>query len=270
MGHHEEALDAARRYLKLAPGEANAYDSLALVYQFAGDYGRALEAISQALLLNPGFGTAMSHRQIILADAGRYQEALEIANHPPKDVHPSRFKYHAARIYWRLGRAREARAVLETVDSTVFQWNPAVLLVPKLAAEMRRTALPGRGSRWTLRDQLFYTAQEARLAGRQDEMLASLRELVRHRASWGMTEILEDALADGLLEAGRVGEAIAEYRRALQLYPGMALARFHLGQALLKSGDRAGANEQFKKFLELWKNADPDLPQLTEARRAIS
>jgi tetratricopeptide (TPR) repeat protein len=101
-------------------------------------------------------------------------------------------------------------------------------------------------------------------------MLASLRELVRHRASWGTVEIMEDALADGLLEAGHLDEAIAEYRRALQLYPGMAVTRFHLGQALLRSGDRAGASEQFRSFLELWKNADSDLPQLAEARRALA
>jgi hypothetical protein len=41
----------------------------------------------------------------------------------------------------------------------------------------------------------------------------------------------------------------------------MALARFHLGQALLRSEDRAGASEQFSKCLGLWKNADPDLPR---------
>ncbi len=269
MGRHAEAIDAAHRYLKLAPAEANAYDSLALAYEFAGDHERALEALSQALHLDPGFGTAMAHRQTILAGAGRYREALEIADHLPRDMHPGRFIHQAAWIYWRLGREGEARAAMEKLDPKLYQWSPVALLSPKIAEAMRRSALPGRGSRWALRYQFFYTAQEARMAKRPEEMFASLKELVRHRASWGMMETLEDALADGLLETGRVPEAIAEYRRALQLYPGMALARFHLGQALLKSGDRAGASDQFKRFLELWKNADAGLPQLAEARHGL-
>ena len=270
MGRHVEALESARRYLKLATGEANAYDSLALVYHFAGDYDRALEALSRALHLNPSFGAAIAHRQILLAGAGRYREALEVANHPPpSDMRPGRFKYDAAWLYWRLGQEREARAAIQSLDPKLFSWNPATLIVPALAEQMRHAALPGRGSRFALRYQFFYAAQEARLAKRPEEMLASLRELVGRRASWGTVEILEDALGDGLLETGRVGEAITEYRRALQLFPGMALARFHLGQALLRNGDRAGASEQFSKFLELWNHADPDLPQIAEARREI-
>jgi tetratricopeptide (TPR) repeat protein len=266
-GRHKEAIEAARRYLKLTPGEANAYDSLALSYYFAGDFDGALDALSQALRLNPRFAAALSHRQIVLAAAGRFREALEIAKTPPPDMDSARFRNQAAWLLWRLGRESEARAAIQSIDIGLYPWNPATLLVPDLTAKMRRSAMPGRGGRWGLRNEFFFAAQEARLEKRRDEMLASLRELVRHRPSWGAVEIMEDALADGLLETGKVGEAIAEYRRALQLYPGMALARFHLGQALLRSGDRAGASEHFSKFLELWKNADSNLTQLGEARR---
>jgi serine/threonine protein kinase/tetratricopeptide (TPR) repeat protein len=36
-----------------------------------------------------------------------------------------------------------------------------------------------------------------------------------------------------------------------------------------KSGDRAGARAEYQRFLELWKNADSDLPEIAEARKKI-
>jgi cytochrome c-type biogenesis protein CcmH/NrfG len=48
------------------------------------------------------------------------------------------------------------------------------------------------------------------------------------------------------------------------------MARFHLAQAYQRKGRRAEAIVQFKQFLDLWKHADPDLPELAVARRAVS
>ena len=82
-----------------------------------------------------------------------------------------------------------------------------------------------------------------------------------------MEETLEDALGDGYLELGRLNEAIAEYERALKLFPGIARARYHLAQAYQRKGNRDAAQAQYRTFLELWNRADPDLPEVIEARR---
>ncbi len=36
------------------------------------------------------------------------------------------------------------------------------------------------------------------------------------------------------------------------------------------SGDPKAALVEYQRFLEVWQNADPDLPELTEARRAVA
>jgi hypothetical protein len=45
-----------------------------------------------------------------------------------------------------------------------------------------------------------------------------------------------------------------------------ALARLQLARALALSGDTAKAKNAYSDLLTLWKNADPDIPVLEEAR----
>ena len=45
-----------------------------------------------------------------------------------------------------------------------------------------------------------------------------------------------------------------------------ALARLGLARAYALQGDTAKAHAAYQDFLSLWKNADPDIPVLKEAR----
>ena len=45
-----------------------------------------------------------------------------------------------------------------------------------------------------------------------------------------------------------------------------ALARLQLGRALALSGDTIKAKSAYQDFLTLWKDADPNIPILTQAR----
>ena len=45
-----------------------------------------------------------------------------------------------------------------------------------------------------------------------------------------------------------------------------ALARLQLGRAYLLSGDPAKARAKYQDFLTLWKDADPDIPILKQAK----
>lgn len=66
-------------------------------------------------------------------------------------------------------------------------------------------------------------------------------------------------------------KAAAEFQRILD-HPGIALnypigpmARLQRARALSDAGDRAGARAAYRDLLDLWKDADPDLPVLKEA-----
>ncbi len=71
-------------------------------------------------------------------------------------------------------------------------------------------------------------------------------------------------------EAGM--EAAAEFQKILDLKgvwpnaPVHALARLGLARAYALAGDTAGARRAYQDFLALWKDADPDIPILQEAK----
>jgi serine/threonine protein kinase/tetratricopeptide (TPR) repeat protein len=74
------------------------------------------------------------------------------------------------------------------------------------------------------------------------------------------------------LAARQNAEAAAEFQRILDHpgivfnSPGGALAHLGLGRALAETGDKAKARTAYQDFLALWKDADPDIPILKQAK----
>ena len=64
-------------------------------------------------------------------------------------------------------------------------------------------------------------------------------------------------------------DAEKSYREALSYNPHFALARFHLARLLDGNGDKEGARNEMKLFLEEWNEADPDVRELVEAREIL-
>ena len=52
--------------------------------------------------------------------------------------------------------------------------------------------------------------------------------------------------------------------------PVAVLAHLGLARSYALSGDTSNARNQYKEFLALWKDADPDLPVLHEARTELA
>jgi eukaryotic-like serine/threonine-protein kinase len=74
------------------------------------------------------------------------------------------------------------------------------------------------------------------------------------------------------LAAGRGQEAAAEFQKVLDhrglagLDPIGALAQLQLGKALVLLGEKDRAKNAYRDFLTLWKDADPDIPILKQAK----
>jgi serine/threonine protein kinase len=84
--------------------------------------------------------------------------------------------------------------------------------------------------------------------------------------------IHRDIKPEAFSAAHRYAEAAAEFQKILDhhglvgLDPVGAMARLQLARALSASGDRTKSAAVYKDFLTLWKNADPDIPILKQAK----
>ncbi|MGB2990501.1 MAG: protein kinase, partial [Candidatus Zixiibacteriota bacterium] len=80
------------------------------------------------------------------------------------------------------------------------------------------------------------------------------------------------------LEAGKVGEAVTSLEKMLSKYTaGRASiatwgvkAHYLLGLAYEKSGWNSKAVEKYEEFLEIWKDADPGIPEVEDARERVA
>src|ERR1700680_5058359 len=77
---------------------------------------------------------------------------------------------------------------------------------------------------------------------------------------------------EAYLAAGQGSAAAAEFQKLID-YRGItwscttgALARLGLGRAYTLAGDKTKAHAAYQDFLALWKDADPDIPILKQAK----
>ena len=85
------------------------------------------------------------------------------------------------------------------------------------------------------------------------------------------------SLAEAYFRAGDLPKAREQYEKIAALTTGRlrygdfyARSFYHLGRIDEKLGDKAKAHENYRKFLDLWKNADPGLTEVEDARKRLA
>jgi tetratricopeptide (TPR) repeat protein/TolB-like protein/predicted Ser/Thr protein kinase len=85
-------------------------------------------------------------------------------------------------------------------------------------------------------------------------------------------------LAEAYLKAGKLGEAVSTLEKVISRYdedrvmftPRCVEDHYLLGKAYEQSGWTTKAIEQYGEFLETWKNPDPGLPEVDDARQRLA
>jgi tetratricopeptide (TPR) repeat protein len=102
--------------------------------------------------------------------------------------------------------------------------------------------------------------------GETEAAFASLREAQRldeslhYSEPWGWIQPVAHALGALLLQAGRVEEAEAVYRRDLERHPGNGWALHGLAECLRRGGREEEARKTEAAFRKAWARADIELP----------
>jgi serine/threonine protein kinase/predicted Zn-dependent protease len=142
----------------------------------------------------------------------------------------------------------------------------------ELAGALKKD-LEGKDS--TLMHSYWWTLGEIELAKGDTNMALSYLEKV-YKESPTPSFSLRSHLAEIYLKKGRLEEAVAELEKALSRYDAdrvwatMAVKAYYLlGLAYEKSGWKKKAIEKYEEFLDIWKNADPGIKEVEDAKERV-
>ncbi|MFT3746154.1 MAG: tetratricopeptide repeat protein [Pyrinomonadaceae bacterium] len=105
--------------------------------------------------------------------------------------------------------------------------------------------------------------------GESDRAIEYFRRALAFPATtWHLVDY-EDCLANAFLQLGRYDEAISEYQRILSINPHYPRAQYFLARAFEAKGDVDQARSSYGSFLETWKYADHNIPEVVSTRKYL-
>src|SRR5262245_6803358 len=300
--HARLALGAARAYAKLAPESSHALHMPAHIFHQLGlwqDAAASDEAsfkASDAWIKRKGLPVAMRDYHSLSwllyesLQLGRYQRARETL----ELIRPAVLESGATRLKVLLSdmRARyvvETRSFGEVAGARSFDTSGELFAIGMSAARRGEPGVAGMalaelgrraGSKQAGTFQSDVAVMEKELAaisalgaGRSEEAILRVREATALEKElpppMGPPRPIKPASelsGEILLELKRPSEAGPEFERALLRSPNRSLSVLGLARAAAALGDRASARRHYERFLDNWRNADPELPELKEAR----
>ena len=108
--------------------------------------------------------------------------------------------------------------------------------------------------------------------GNSAKAMELLQTTSPYEFGWAATVVPNYIRGEAYLQARQGKEAEAEFQKILQhkylcaVAPQCALSRLQLARAYALEGDSAKSRTAYQDFLALWKDADPDIPVLKEAK----
>jgi tetratricopeptide (TPR) repeat protein len=272
MGKIQEARRAFENMIAQAENykKARGYRTLALLELYQGRYSAAEDNLREAVVLNRALNARLSEMRdhLFLAMAFRMKRQYEAFDKEMAavtkirkeiNIEPS-FLFKVGKVFARLNRLKEAQAVLDSLKSRIGD----VLAVSGIS----RSNQLDQASFHMLKAEIELAEGQLEEAVNSYETAASLR-----------ADMLDDGLAYAYMKIGNLDKAIEKYTAFIQAatdvlgYEGQELwilSHYQLGRLYERKGQPAEAKKYYERFLEIWKDADPGLPEVEDARKRLA
>jgi serine/threonine protein kinase/tetratricopeptide (TPR) repeat protein len=243
--------------------------SLAMLDMYQGKYSEAIANLKEAILINKaskGFQSEFRDH-LFLATAYRtkgrnaeFLSELAAANRILSGAHfgPIWIMY-LAKTYARMGKTGEATKLLNDMLSQA--QNPTAI------SGVNQSSRADQGA-------IYIVKGEIALAGRKGSEAIESFELA-NKTDPGLYGL--ESLAFGYRALGKPRESALKYEEMLPKFSlggegqeSWILGHYELGKIYGELGDKQKAKEYYEKFLNIWKDADPDIPILIAAKSEYS
>lgn len=301
-GRPEEALASYRKAEQIKPDFATSTIKIGNMYLFLGEYARAESCYKIVAASRDKWDRceARTYLAVVPAYQGRFARALEVLGDglAADEMEGTLRIYSAhkhrlvAEIYRALGddeaaieEARHFRDMNMSADpenpSYVFDVYGHILALAgnvAMAKELLREA-ENRPDGKTLRQYDSYYIFRGLIARAEGDFEIAIREMQRAlREAADPYLHIRSILAETCLDAGRHDLAVAYLEKAVSRYDeARALstiravsAHYLLGRAYDASGWNEKAIEQYETFLDIYKDADPGIAEVEDARARLT
>jgi hypothetical protein len=203
------------------------------------------------------------------SDESATAESMACAAHAPGGT--GAFRLPLALFARLVGNAVRAEAALQMGDFATAKKRVADhKAVRALVAPWVKTFPPGLVAAWEAREEMLLARADATPKGAKFALDALERaaraasERPVHGPVW--IRPARSTLAAALLAAGKAKEALTEYERVLEVHTRHAPALLGAARAAKAAADGAKAKTYYALLAEQWRDADSDLPALSEVR----
>lgn len=269
MGNVVKATETFQRMIGEEPNwkKALGHRNLGMLYTYQGKFNEGIAELNQATLLHKADGNLESEYRdrILLASAYRtkgrnaeFASELEAAGRLRSRIRfGPRWLVFLVKPYARMGKTKEAANLLSDILSEAK--TPAVVSGVNRSTQGDRASIEIAKGEVALAVRHSSKAIEAfELADKLDPTSLAAESLAFAYRMAGKPQdaarVYEDGLNHGKFPLGAEGQ---EY---------WILAHYELGKIYREMGDTAKAKEYYEKFLTTWKEADPDIPVLRQAK----
>jgi protein O-mannosyl-transferase len=234
---YDQAANLLEQSVRIDPGEAYGYNALGIAYLEQADFAKAFPAFRDAVRRAPNWSYPLHNLALAYEEAGDYQNAIRSYQQAMR-ITPqySYLPYQLGLIYQRLNRRRDSEIA----------YRRALALAPDSAEPLNALGSLKASEGKTAEAEKFY----------RDALQKNPSLLTALAARHNLALLLE-----GL--SGRQSEAIALWKQNIATDPTHLASRLSLAELLARTGDTAGAIEQYAFVIE-------SKPEYVAARMALA
>ena len=282
-GELGKADGAFKKYVELLPNQAYPLNVLGEFHLIVGNYDQAIEDLSRSVEIDPNYpmtfailGDAYLARGIYKQGANSYDKYLALSI---SEVEKANAHFSLGRLYYlkgdyekAIGECREALKL--DPDLAGAHWILGLTFVARgmFSQAISEASIIKESVEKTKDDELkaYYHHLSGKISLSQNLFDQALENFNKAAAIWSLQRtFFVNALGEAYFEVGKLNEAVEKFQVVLETNPNYAQTHYLLGLVYQKRGQKDKARRHLQNFLELWRDADEDLPRLIEAKRQL-
>lgn len=230
-----------------------------------------LKATGLGYLLYGGY-TALTRLQMRFGMWDQAIKDLQISNNQPQTLSE---KYQLGILNYLKGMSAVERLNAEEASKHALELEKTIQDLSAQKVQQASDWYFGYASRILPVHLLDLRGSILSIEKKTDEAIKLLTEAIEKEKNLGYWEpphytrpVLE-SLGAAYLRAGKFDEAREAFEKVLQVRPNSGFAYLGIASVYAKAGDTPKAVQLYRKFLNVWQNADKDLPQVREAENML-